>query len=585
MDTDRMADIIRFTERIWENTRRFLVTDKDSPWHGGADPAFYIPIQDFLSTSVPLYGHPGSRYYRDPGMLESLEAQADYLLRHQWESGCITHGQCNVNSPPDTAFTVRLVVPCYLLLEREKDRLPETAPVRGKLRLFLDRAIPCMLTGGVHTPNHRWVMCGALGMMYELYGDERMKARAYEYLAEGFDITEQGEWFERSNGGYNPICGIFLYHAARAFGDDALLEPVRRNIKLMRYMIHPDGTMATEFSTRQDFGTEADLQQYYLTALLLAGKDRDPEFQEMAERCFADLCARGKIVKTGGEAMIYHMVYPDELRGIAERRPFPERYAIVLQPDHVVSVPKMKDASAVNADPSQSAVLRYRHGRLSVTAMAGRRMWLYVQYGEARMGMRLSVAWFGAASMQFPAIEDLGGGRYRLRAELAGSYHAPLPPELARDARGDYAKLPHHLRAKTHEVTLPVTLDLIPQGGDGLAIEADIGEPRWVNAQFICMFDPRGTLEAPDDRGETAKFAETVRAVSPFHAAQPAIFAESGTVRYRRGGDRIEISAPPSTHRMLSTRNDVHDPGFINVLLNYTTPIRHRIEIRCGSAT
>lgn len=213
--------MIRFTERIWEHTKSYQILDDQSPWHGGPDPACNIPIQDFLSAAVPLYCHPGSRHYKNPDLLENVSAQADYLLRHQWESGCITHMSCNVNSPPDTAFTVRLVLPCYRLLERERERLPETGPIREKLKTFLDRSIPCLLTGGVHTPNHRWVMTGALGMLYEMYGDERMKKRAYEYFSEGFDITEQGEWFERSNGGYNPICGIFLYHAARAFADDS----------------------------------------------------------------------------------------------------------------------------------------------------------------------------------------------------------------------------------------------------------------------------------------------------------------------------------------------------------------------------
>src|SRR5690606_13060026 len=137
---------------------------------------------------------------------------------------------------------------------------------------------------------------------------------------------------------------------------------------------------------------------------------------------------------TGGEALIYHMVYPYELNGIGERGRFPDRYCILLQPGHVVKVPFMKDESQVNAVPSQSAVLRYRCGRLSFTAMAGRRMWLFLQYGEARMGMRLSLGWFGIASMQFPAVEDLGGGKFRLHVELTGGYNAPLPPELTAEA-------------------------------------------------------------------------------------------------------------------------------------------------------
>ncbi|MBW7462267.1 hypothetical protein K0U00_50270, partial [Paenibacillus sepulcri] len=111
-----------------------------------------------------------------------------------------------------------------------------------------------LLTGGCHTPNHRWVITAALGFMYKLTGQPELKERAEQWLAEGIDCTEDGEWTERSNGIYNAVSDIVLFYAAELFNLPDLLEPVRKNLRMMAHMIHPDGEVVTDYSGRQDFG-------------------------------------------------------------------------------------------------------------------------------------------------------------------------------------------------------------------------------------------------------------------------------------------------------------------------------------------
>ena len=75
------------------------------------------------------------------------------------------------------------VTQMYQLLNRHD--WAEVAPVAAKLKLFLERTIPAMLTGGCHTPNHRWVITAALSLLYEIFPLPELIARAEEWLAEG----------------------------------------------------------------------------------------------------------------------------------------------------------------------------------------------------------------------------------------------------------------------------------------------------------------------------------------------------------------------------------------------------------------
>ena len=120
-----------------------------------------------------------------------------------------------------------------------------------------------MLTGGCHTPNHRWVITAALALLYQIFEMPELVARADEWLAEGMDITADGEWTERSNGIYNHVSDIALYYTATLLGRPELLEYVRRNLRMMMYLVHPSGEVVTDYSGRQDFGQRSDLSDIF----------------------------------------------------------------------------------------------------------------------------------------------------------------------------------------------------------------------------------------------------------------------------------------------------------------------------------
>ncbi len=55
----------------------------------------------------------------------------------------------------------------------------------GKIEQFIRRAVPGMMDGGFHTPNHRWVIAAALSQAARLFPDLDVRRTVDAYLAEG----------------------------------------------------------------------------------------------------------------------------------------------------------------------------------------------------------------------------------------------------------------------------------------------------------------------------------------------------------------------------------------------------------------
>ncbi|GAA1738131.1 hypothetical protein [Brachybacterium phenoliresistens] len=131
----------------------------------------------------------------EPALLDQAWAALEALAALQLPSGTFASGD-NVDSPPDTAFTVGDLAWAASMLRRESS-LRLTA-LQGQLEQLLARTAPALVAGGVHTPNHRFEISAALARLGRLLEDPRCTARAEQWLAEGVDLQADGLFSERS---------------------------------------------------------------------------------------------------------------------------------------------------------------------------------------------------------------------------------------------------------------------------------------------------------------------------------------------------------------------------------------------------
>ena len=517
-----------------------------------------------LALMLPLYCQPLSVYYRDSELLTVMEETAQAFLGTQLPSGNVSLYFCNIDSPPDTAFTSHLTATLAQLAIR--DAGPEASNVTEALLLFLRRAAPALLSGGIHTPNHRWVMASALAKMEELFGGAEYRRRAFQFLDEGLDITDYGEWTERSNAFYNAICSYYLYTVGRTFDYRPAMEAASSTLRMMRYLLHPGDTIATEYSGRQDLGQVLRMDdRYYVAYHLLAAHDRDPVLAGMAG-------VAARTAPRGSLALLHWMLEPERME-LPERAAEPEdSYTVLFGENNRVPVPdRVWYAGPVVKHPHGASVLRHRRGKLSVTGMAGQPECLYLQYGEARMlGMKLGVGWFGVGAASFPGISKTAEDTYRMEVELEGCYFGPLAEEQYKPANGVYVNMPNHLRERVGVVRTRIALE-IKLYDDGIDVRALSDDPRGIYLQAVCMFDPAGELS-----GANLTETETAKATKRL---------SEGEALFRVGDDCIRIEGGAYEHDEPTMRNDPIHLGAQNMTVSWMTPTDATLKFRCFDAS
>lgn len=551
MGTSELKQLVELQD---ERLKQFLQKRQDDRAAGRSPDPLGLGT---VTIMLPLYCNPQSSYYEDASLLPDMDEGMERFLDTQLPSGCISLINCNIDSPPDTAFTTHSVALLYQLAEQSGRS--ELSIVTQSLRMFLERAKPCLLTGGIHTPNHRWVMAGALAKMYEIFGVEAFRERAFQYLDEGFDLTEYGEWTERSNAIYNGAIAMHLYDVGVAFDYEPAFEAIRTTLTMMQHMLHPDESIVTEYSGRQDVGETMKMNDwYYIIYHLMAAKDNNSIFVSMAH------IAR-RTAPRGSIALLYWMLMPEAMMISERAEPLPDEYTVLYGEHNEVPVRTVIRTGGRAGHPHGASVLRHRRGKLSVTAMAGQPVLLHVRFGQARLfGLKLSTGWFGFASVSFPSIKQIGDNVYRMETELEGCYFHPLPKHLVEGTDGMYVRMPNHLREKSHVQYLSLALELTLLD-DGVDVRVVSGGTERIYLQAVAMFDSDGTLEGAGLREESS----WIRQLS------------TGDALFSQGTECIRLSDGAREHEDVSMRNEQVNRDALNVTVNWVTPTDKTLRIRC----
>ncbi len=163
--TDMMATWISENDLRIEEFLQRQTTDSNHPFAGGFPDRYSIYHASTAASSVrdivAGFVSPRSRYHATSEIEASLRLAINFLQNRQHSDGTIDLVTTNFHSPPDTGFVVEpLAIALNCLRQHAGDAVPDVQRRAGE---FLVRAGTALTRGGIHTPNHRWVVCMALG--------------------------------------------------------------------------------------------------------------------------------------------------------------------------------------------------------------------------------------------------------------------------------------------------------------------------------------------------------------------------------------------------------------------------------------
>lgn len=481
------------------------------------------------------YCAPESAYFKADALLPAMESAADKMLAAQHPDGTIDSG--NLWSPPDTAFVVQTTCSALTILRRMN--LPQLGSINNKLGKFLLAAGEALSTGGVHTPNHRWVVSSALAQLNSLFPSAKYVDRIDDWLGEGVFCDADGQFEERSTGIYSRVVDNAMITLARLLNRPQLLEPVRRNLAMTMFYMHPNGELETVGSRRQDQGMQARISNYYLQYRYMAIQDGNREFAAVAKFC-EQIGLEEAEDKLPLAQFLEEPVYRKKLPDAA---PLPTDYARVF---------------------ANSALARIRRGTTSATVYGGSDWPLGISSGLAsnqtffnfRKGkavlesVRMMPVFFSEAAFRSHGME-VEGNRYHLRQENRVGYYQPLPKHL-RNAKGDYpltpagnrfwSKLNFPERQMSNIQTLEQKVTVTENAG-AFELSFDVGGHDRVPVTIELAFRHDGEPEG----------------IEPGAARKNFFFLKQGMGRFRVGDDVITFGPGQADHEMIRMEGATYD--------------------------
>ncbi len=474
-----------------------------------------------------------SVFYNDAELINQLNEAILWLLKVQNPDGSINLYSTNFNSPPDTGFFVKWLGPlCQILRDDEKFAQLEFT---GNLEQFMLRAGHALITGGIHTPNHRWVVSAALAWLYMLWPEEKYKIRAEQWLAEGIDIDSDGQYHEKSSHVYTPLTNRTLITIARGFDKPELLDHVRKNLEMSMYYVHPNGEVITEVSGRQDRATIGTMEGYYFPYRYMALKDNNEQFAAMCRLI---------------EDTAFDKIFSSSLHNILEDQSLWK---------------KLPKASTIPTNYERhfkdSGLVHIRRGNYDACIIAANPAFFTFHKGNTVLqGVRFASAFFGKG--QFTSNELIQeDGAWKLIQELEGPYYQPLPDELV-SGNNDWDRIPRSRREKSEIQRLKSTVD-IREVENGFELEVKIEGTDRVPVTLELIFRPGGAFDGVEKLEE-----------EPY-----AWLLKEGMGSYTYQEQSIDFGPGTYGHRWLRLRGALPGDGFPTAFLTGFTPFRHKIRI------
>jgi len=523
----------------------------------------FRPIAADIAAMTASVSHPKSEFYKSEIVVERLNQAADIMLKGQYSDGTVDAGG-NRQSPPDTAFVLEYLCSAAMVLKHNKQKNLDS--LKEKLKKFIQNAGEAMITGGVHTPNHRWVVSAALANINSLYPDVRYINRIDQWLAEGVYLNQDGHYSERS-GIYSAVIDKALITMARLLNKPELLDKVQKNLISTYYYTEANGDLVTVDSKRQDQFMDITVTKFYLQYRYMAIHTGNPIFTYMVNL----------IEKTPD---FDHYILSDSLIAFMEN---PE-----LQQQIPAEVKLENDFEKFFV---LSNLARIRRGKTSITLFGGNDIPVQIVSGRSsnpnflmyRKGdailkyLRLSSSFFRMGYFSSEGIEKTGN-KYILKETKEADYYQPLAPEF-RKADGDYQlseskdrrfwnKMDFENRTASN-VKKQTTVIEIEENNGALNLDFKVDGPPNIEITIELCFK-EGTEIAGATLGEKGNY-----------------FLKSGFAKASMGTDSIELGPGLVEHQNVNNldseeytyhQGTLHTDG-VHVYITGFTPFHHKMTI------
>ncbi len=519
-------------------------------------------------------GGAGGEGYAADGMVDAMRRCLDRLEQLQGPTGLFDG--TNLCSPPDSAFTLNdacIALGIIRALETPGEAL---ADAEARLAGIISRATGALVSGGVHTPNHRWELSAALARINALQPRQDIADRIDEWLAEGIDQLPDGMYSERSALYASAVTNPSLLAIADHAGRPGLLDHVRRNLTAFLPWFNPDGTLESVFSRRQDQWMDFEAAPFLPLYRRLASQDANPDFAAAA--------AWLGTLPLHEPAKQLALLRLDPWMGAAlpDAPPSDAMFPGVLTPAGAV----LETCGAYRFRTGGAVTTVY--GGCDnvvpgvVSGLASNPTFLRFAQGAAVLsGVRLSRSFFDLGPFRSQhTVRD--GATVRLSEALSANFYLPLPAARRRDD-GVYA-LGHEGRFSA-SMDFPGRPTVVHRLGTEIAVRAEEGQT---------------VLELDFDGADTAFALEltfrpggVLDGVIPAAGTPGAFQLVDGTGSYRVGADTIEFGpglpahpdTPPSynpgeNYRYLAGTNASDG---VKVFITGRTAGSHRLILR-GSA-
>lgn len=501
-----------------------------------------------VKTLLAAYRSPDSALHGSERAVAATTTHLAALMALQTPSGLFAGGD-NVQSPPDSAFTINDVCDAHVLATGAGPELHEAAAALAEIA---GAAAESLRTGGVHTPNHRWELCAALARLHRSFPDGRLLDRIDAWLAEGVDIDAEGLYSERSANYAAHVSNPSLLLLADVLGRTDLRDAVERNLTATLDLIRPDGTVETVHSRRQDQNQPFPLAPYLPHYRLLAIRTGRGDFSRAARLA----AAQGV---DDPDLLAETVLTPDLCRTLPA--PEPE----TLPREGYITTARLASHASATAHTvvyGGSDVPGHRHIR---SGLACNPTFLRLFAGDAVLdAVRLSRGFFDLGPFRATDMTRLGDGRYRLAETLTAAYYQPLPPaerradgayEMADEGR--FSAAMSFGRRPRDEVALTTRVD-VELRDDGADIRFDMAGPR-VPWALELTFRPGGVVHGAEPLGEgrwclgdgamTYRVGEDeIRVEAGVHSGEPLAGPDQGDLlRYDPGQDYTLLRGTDAT--------------------------------------